>query len=359
MLETELGRTKSSEKTAKEGLSRVSKTAEEQASSLTQLSQLNKSLQGERDDTARRLQNLTAELSSQQSAKEEIQIALKANDKALKRKEKECKDLKDALNELSRAATLEQEQLEDRMNHVILTGNDLRSSLRNTESQLDETKESLRALQVEYETARADAEGMLKVMNGMENQLSEYAEREDQVAALSKESKERVEAALLERDQAVAREVQSRQEIARLLEKRKNLALEMSEAEEKASEAMRGKMLAKLKQRDQEVTDLSKKCVELQTSLDRFRREKDAAVNERNLLIDEVNEERLRLTMKIEEFSSKTTDRVTRLNQAEETASKCKQDLIEKEQAMDLQIEELKVCLHLLKLLYPNLHENN
>ena len=43
--ETELGRTKSSEKTAKEGLSRVSKTAEEQASSLTQLSQLNKSLQ--------------------------------------------------------------------------------------------------------------------------------------------------------------------------------------------------------------------------------------------------------------------------------------------------------------------------
>ena len=140
MLETELGRTKSSEKTAKEGLSRVSKTAEEQASSLTQLSQLNKSLQGERDDTARRLQNLTAELSSQQSAKEEIQVALKANEKALKRKEKECNDLKDALNELSRAATLEQEQLEDRMNHVILTGNDLRSSLRNTESQLDETK---------------------------------------------------------------------------------------------------------------------------------------------------------------------------------------------------------------------------
>ena len=170
MLETELGRTKSSEKTAKEGLSRVSKTAEEQASSLTQLSQLNKSLQGERDDTARRLQNLTAELSSQQSAKEEIQIALKANDKALKRKEKECKDLKDALNELSRAATLEQEQLEDRMNHVILTGNDLRSTLRNTESQLDDAKESLRALQVEYETARADAEGMLKVMNGMEKQ---------------------------------------------------------------------------------------------------------------------------------------------------------------------------------------------
>ena len=152
-------------------------------------------------------------------------------------------------------------------------------------------------------------------MNGMEKQLSEYAEREEQVVALSKESKERVEAALLERDQAVAREVQSRQEIARLLEKQKDLAVNRVEAEERAAENMRQKMLIKLKQRDVEVNDLSEKCVTLQTDLDRFRREKDAAVNERNQLLDEVNEERLRLTMKIEEFASKTTERVTRQNQ--------------------------------------------
>ena len=376
MLETELGRTKSSEKTATERLSKISKTAEEQALSLTQLSQMNKSLKTERDDTARRLQDLTAELSTIHSSKEEIAIALKRSEDAMRRKEKECKlereigyvyiyiysytltkqnktnnqrtppppgkDLKDALNELSRAATMEQEQLEDRMNHVILSSNDLRSNLRNTEQQLDETKERLRSLQVEYETARADAEGMLKVMNGMEKQLSEYAEREEQVVALSKESKERVEAALLERDQAVAREVQSRQEIARLLEKQKDLAVNRVEAEERAAENMRQKMLIKLKQRDVEVNDLSEKCVTLQTDLDRFRREKDAAVNERNQLLDEVNEERLRLTMKIEEFASKTTERVTRQNQAEEIASKCQQELMEKEQAMDLKLEELK-----------------
>ena len=57
MLETELGRSKSAEKTATERLSKISKTAEEQASSLTQLSQMNRSLKVERDDTARRLQD--------------------------------------------------------------------------------------------------------------------------------------------------------------------------------------------------------------------------------------------------------------------------------------------------------------
>ena len=296
-------------------------------------------------------------------------VELKRCEDTIKRKGKEVSDLKTALDELGRAATREQDELEEKMNHIISNNNELRSSLRSVESQLDESKERVRSLQVEYETATADAKGMLKVMNGMEKQLSEYAEREEQVVALSKESKERVEAALLERDQAVAREVQSRQEIARLLEKRKDLALELSEAEEKAAEHMRQKMLLKLKERDQEINGLSASVVTLQTDLDRFRREKDAAVNERNQLLDQVNEERLRLTMKIEEFASKTTERkymrrfsphpvhtsnpalhlhplyttgVTRQNKAEETANKCQQDLIEKEQAMDLKIEELK-----------------
>ena len=91
MLETELGRTKSSEKTATERLAKISKTAEEQALSLTQLSQMNKSLKLERDDTARRLQDLTAELSTVHSSKEETAIALKRSEDAMRRKEKECK----------------------------------------------------------------------------------------------------------------------------------------------------------------------------------------------------------------------------------------------------------------------------
>mgnify|MGYP001305721345 FL=1 len=52
---------------------------------------MNKSLKTERDDTARRLQDLTAELSTIHSSKEEIAIALKRSEDAMRRKEKECK----------------------------------------------------------------------------------------------------------------------------------------------------------------------------------------------------------------------------------------------------------------------------
>ena len=53
-------------------------------------------------------------------------------------------------------------------------------------------------------------------------------------AALARGSKEKVELAVLERDQAQAREVQARREIARLLEARRAAATEALEAQEAA-----------------------------------------------------------------------------------------------------------------------------
>jgi chromosome segregation ATPase len=165
------------EQTASERLAKVSKTAQEQAISLTQLSQMNKTLENERNDTARRLQDIAAELSQAQVAKEELQVMNKRNEDNLRKKEKEINDLKNALQDLGRAANGEQEGLENRINNVIGEATALRQQLRNTEAQLDEAKESLRSVQAEYETVRGDAEGMLKVMNTMETQLNEYATR--------------------------------------------------------------------------------------------------------------------------------------------------------------------------------------
>ena len=57
-------------------------------------------------------------------------------------------------------------------------------------------------------------------MGGMEKQLSEFASREEQTDRLAHESKEHVEKAMLERDQAVATEEYTRQELTKLREVR-------------------------------------------------------------------------------------------------------------------------------------------
>ena len=342
MLETELGKTKASEQTASERLEKVSKTASEQALSLTQLSQLNKTLENERDDTARRMKDIVAELSNAHTAKERLEVEKKHANDGLRKKETEARDLKDALSDIGRAANTERESLEDRMNSVIEDANHLRQQLRSTEAELDAAREQLRRISLEFETTRADAEGMLKVMNGMEEQLTEYASREEQTVTLVKESKERVETALLERDQAVAREVQSRQEIARLLEKRREYAKELMAAEEKVAKETRDRMMEQLKARDEELNQLSERCAILQTDMARKDREAKAAQAERMSLLGEVNEERQRLRDSIDAFAAKSLERTTRQNEAEEKAAAAQAMLAEKEQAMALSLADVQ-----------------
>ena len=141
----------------------------------------------------------------------------------------------------------------------------------------------LRDLQQEHRTTRSDAEGMLKVMEGMEKNLAEYKSREEQVCSITsdkqdnkrytlylkhnsptfssnfkthahtlsyhnadvniaRESKEKVEQAMLERDQALAREAQGRREIARLLEQRRVQANEAMDHEEASIEAAKKRL---------------------------------------------------------------------------------------------------------------------
>ena len=67
--------------------------------------------------------------------------------------------------------------------------------------ELDASADVIRKLRREYQSTRQDAEGMLQVMGGLEKQLSEYAAREEEVGRLAKECKEKMEEALLQRDQ--------------------------------------------------------------------------------------------------------------------------------------------------------------
>lgn len=62
-------------------------------------------------------------------------------------------------------------------------------------------------------------------MSGLERQLSEYSARETEVERIAKDSKEKVEEALVLRDQALTREEQLRREIERLQDDRKKHAL--------------------------------------------------------------------------------------------------------------------------------------
>lgn len=64
--------------------------------------------------------------------------------------------------------------------------------------------------QREVESTSVDAEGMLQVMSAMESQIVDLSAREDLMIVIIRESKQRVEDALVVKDQARVLEIQSR-----------------------------------------------------------------------------------------------------------------------------------------------------
>jgi DNA repair exonuclease SbcCD ATPase subunit len=183
MLESHLNGSRTALTEAQEQLAGETKQSQEQATALTQLSVLNRSLEMERDETVRRLQTATGDLAAMQQARDELQQVVRKNSQGTRAKDVQVNELKAALGELSKAAGDDQDALEGRLAAISDHARELKAALVQREMELDATTIEMRDLQQEHRSTRTDAEGMLKVMAGMEKNLAEFKAREDQVRA--------------------------------------------------------------------------------------------------------------------------------------------------------------------------------
>lgn len=157
----------------------------------------------------------------------------------------------------------------------------------------------------------------LSHLGTLESQLSEYAEREESTMSISREAKEKVEQAMLERDQAVSREAQGRREIARLLESRRTQASEAMGHEEQTVSETRTRMEEQLRARDDSISKLGVRVTEMQSKMERAVRDSRSSKNERESLMDDVIAERKRLRTTIDDFATRTKESVERRDRAE------------------------------------------
>jgi len=132
---------------------------------------------------------------------------------------KQTKEAQESSEEAATACMRRNKLADDRVK-------ELHNQLLQKTHELDTAQDVLRKLRREYQSTRLDAEGMLQVMSGLERQISEYSAREAEIELKSRESKEAVEHALMERDQALAREDQNRRELEKLLDERKKLNIQ-------------------------------------------------------------------------------------------------------------------------------------
>jgi chromosome segregation ATPase len=118
----------------------------------------------------------------------------KKAEEALQETRKNLKALSDKSEEEGFSCVRRTKAAEDRVR-------ELHGLLHAKTQELESVQEVVRKLRREYQSTRQDAEGMLQVMGGLERQLSDYAGREAEVERLTKECKDKIEEAMIARDQ--------------------------------------------------------------------------------------------------------------------------------------------------------------
>ncbi|CAK4079682.1 unnamed protein product [Aphanomyces euteiches] len=189
------------------------------------------------------IQQFAGTIAQLEAQKENIGLAIenhKANEAKYK---KQIEEYEITLATIKRGAEQKQTLVTKRYQGVCERLRELTSALDSKDRQVDEWQERHRAASSELDLVKHDCEGMVKVMQSMEKQLNEYAAREEAVAELERSTLDKAQAAMLERDQAIAKETQCRREIARLLEQKRVAASEYLKATDEAVEKAKRKQL--------------------------------------------------------------------------------------------------------------------
>lgn len=186
-------------------------------------------------------------------------------------------DFRAALEELQSKATEEMERMAGRLRLASDRARELRAQLDVQERENEAAREERRALQEALGTAKKDCMGMLQVVQGRERQLAELEAREARAAAVERDATEKMEAAVLERDAAQAREQQARREIARLVEKARSAAAEALRRGDDSLSATRERLSAAVAERDAEIEQLRTELVTLRAAAERAQKDRSSA----------------------------------------------------------------------------------
>ncbi len=187
------------------------------------------------------------------------------------------KELKRRQMEIQRRSESDIEAMAEKVKSSAERVSELQGQLAAKSSEADVLCVELRRTRRELEQVRGDAEGMVQVIGGFEKQVANYANKEEVAHTAALESKQKVEDALLARDQARALEVQSRHSLSRLMEMRKSDAATALQERDEAVSNLRTRLMAQIDSREQDIKHLSTECGRLEMELERAGREKDSA----------------------------------------------------------------------------------
>lgn len=177
-------------------------------------------LKGERDAALSKLGSANTELSKVSVELEQTSTRLEEGDRDVTELRVQVSRLRGDLEELASRASAESELQEQRVALALKRTRAVQLELETATHERDATKAALQTLTLKHESLRLDGENLGAVVATQNSELFELRRREEATKQLEVDSRQRVEQANLERNQAMAVSTQRKEEVARLQEER-------------------------------------------------------------------------------------------------------------------------------------------
>ena len=176
------------------------------------------------------------------------------------------------------------------------------------ERELEEVKEQAFHYKREFESLRTECDTMLKIMEDYEQKIANYQQKEESVHGFVRDSKQKVEEALLERDRVVLKEQNYVKTIEKLQESLKSQLSDQKTKYDSLLDSLKNKNKSLLSGRDHEISELQEKLSFVTANYERSSRELSTIRKDLQKTEEILEEDQKRQQIRLNEYEKRMKD---------------------------------------------------
>lgn len=332
----------------------------------SELSKRNKQLELNLEDTRKmkeilevRYKNSTDECAKLENEKEELLNKLNRCENEIKMLKSQLGSQKKSFAEFEEKKSTEMELMKKELESLRIKEREYANKLVFLEQDLEQSKDENRKLKKDMQNTKDDCDQMLKMMENYDAKVQYFKQKEEEIARISKESKEKVEEALIQRDRIRMKEEHYQKTIDQMNATHRQEIQSLKDQYDRLLENTRNKSKATLDSREQEIKQLSDEISRLTIMNERLQKELKSVKGEYTKLSNSLKDVSGVRETRFEEYERRVHELEEKLLYAEADRNDRIRVLTQEKNALESSKRQLQNSLSEIKAIIEKLKGEN
>lgn len=332
----------------------------------SELSKRNKQLELDLEDTRKmkeilevRYKNSTDECAKLENEKEELLNKLNRCENEIKMLKSQLGSQKKSFAEFEEKKSTEMELMKKELESLRIKEREYANKLVFLEQDLEQSKDENRKLKKDLQNTKDDCDQMLKMMENYDAKVQYFKQKEEEIARISKESKEKVEEALIQRDRIRMKEEHYQKTIDQMNATHRQEIQSLKDQYDRLLENTRNKSKATLDSREQEIKQLSDEISRLTIMNERLQKELKSVKGEYTKLSNSLKDVSGVRETRFEEYERRVHELEEKLLYAEADRNDRIRVLTQEKNALESSKRQLQNSLSEIKAIIEKLKGEN